>query len=103
MEQSEEYRSKWALGLTLTFSVLIFMSFGVYKGYFDIGFNKGNLVSEEQVAVVVTASDAPSPVENTKRAFSAVFEEFSVQYQKIKESLAFVLIPFWSNIDVYEK
>lgn len=102
MEKPESYRNKWALGLATTCSILIFTGFAFYKGYINLDLNSGQ-VAENQVANVVVAGDAPSPIENTKDAFSSVFKEASVQYKKLKESLSSVLVPFWSNIDVYEK
>lgn len=102
MEKPEEYRNRWALGLATTFSVLIFVSFAFYKGY--INFGSGGAVAESQMASVAKTEVAPSPVESSREAFAAVFEEIiTIQYQKVKDSLASVMVPFWSNIEVYEK
>lgn len=101
MEKPEEYRNRWALGLATTLSVVIFISFAFYKGYINLG--GGDTVPQSQVASVIKTEAAPSPVESSKDTFAAIFKEITVQYQKVKDSLASVLVPFWSNIEVYEK
>jgi hypothetical protein len=102
MEKPEEYRNRWALGMATTFSVFILVGFAFYKDYIHLDLSGGQVV-KNQVVNVIVADDAPSPMENTKEAFASVFKEVSVQFGKMKESLASVLVPFWSNIEVYEK
>jgi hypothetical protein len=101
MVKPEEHRNKWALGLAVVFSVLIFVSFAFYKGYLSFGniYQK----SGNQVANVISADAAPSPIENTKQTFKAAFEEIDKQYQEFKNSMAAVFVPFITGIEVYER
>lgn len=105
MEKPEEYRNRWALGLAVTLSVFIFVSFAFYKGF--LSFGNGNAIagvkSQNQVANVVSAEALPSPIENTKETFSAAFDEIGNQYQQFKDSISAVLVPFFTGIEVYER
>lgn len=101
MGKPEEHRNKWALGLTVTLSVFIFISFAFYKGY--LGFGNDNVVSKNQVANVISADLAPSPVQNTKETFGTAFEEIGKQYQEFKNSISNVFVPFITGIEVYER
>jgi hypothetical protein len=101
MEQSEEHRNKWALGLTIVFSVIIFTSFVFYRGF--INFGNGKIKSSTQMASVVSAKSVPSPLETSKGTLMAAFGEINKQYQEFKNSMANVLVPFISGIDVYER
>ena len=101
MEKSEEHRNKWALGLSVTLSVLIFISFAFYKGF--ISFGGGGVASESQKASVVSAESVPSPIETTKDTFMAAFGEIGKQYQEFKDSVSSVLVPFITGIEVYDR
>lgn len=104
MRKPEKHRNKWALGLSVTLSMLIFTSFAFYKGYFSFG---NNILFQEkpksQVATVVSADVAPSPFENTKKTFEAAFEEISKQYKDFSDSLSAVFVPFITGIEVYDR
>lgn len=100
MGKPEEHRSKWAFGLTIVFSVLIFTSFLFYKGYVTFG---NNVVSNTQVANVVSAGPIISPIESTKETFKAAFAEIGKQYQQLKDSMSAVFVPFITGIDVYQR
>lgn len=105
MGKPEAERKRWALGLTVVFSALIFFSFTFYKGYLSFG-NENNLVgqnSKNQVANVISADLAPSPIQNTKETFTAAFKEIDKQFQEFKGSIESVLVPFVTGIEVYER
>jgi hypothetical protein len=101
MAKSEEHRNKWAIGLSTSLTILIFVSFAFYKGYLSFGINTSQ--SKTQVAAVVTASSAPSPFENTKETFRAAFSEIGKQYKQFTDSVSSVLVPFVTGIEVYER
>lgn len=101
MQQSEESRNRWAISLTVVFSVFIFIGFAFYKGF--LSFEGFNTVSKVQTANIVAAEVVPSPVENTKKTFQAAFEEIDKKYQEFKESLSDVFVPFITGIEVYER
>jgi hypothetical protein len=101
MEREEEYRNKWALGLTVTLSVVIFVSFAFYKGYFNLGGN--NVASKSQMASVVSAESVSSPIQNTKKTFGAAFDEINKQYKQFTDSVSSVLVPFVTGIEVYQR
>jgi len=101
MQRDEAYRNKWALGLSVSLTIVIFLSFAFYKGF--LSFGNSNMVSKNQVANVVSAEVVPSPIENTKETFSAAFGEIGKQYQEFKDSISTVLVPFFTGIEVYER
>ncbi len=101
MQREEAHRNKWALGLAVSFSFIIFISFAFYKDY--LSFNGGNLMPKKQVANVISADLAPSPIQNTKETFQAAFGEINKQYQDFKTSVSNVLVPFFTGIEVYER
>jgi hypothetical protein len=105
MQKPEEHRNKWALGLSVTLSILIFTSFAFYKGYLSFGGN--NILAQQksntQMAAVVSAESAPSPIENTKKTFEAAFGEINKQYKSFTNSLSAVFVPFITGIEVYQR
>lgn len=101
LEQSEDHRKRWALGLSLALTALIFVSFGFYKGF--ISFDSKSPKSFDQVANVISAEKAPSPIQNSKNAFKDAFKEINEQYQNFKKSVSGVLVPFVTGIEVYER
>lgn len=104
MQSSEQNRNRWAVGLTIFCSALIFIGFAFYRGF--LSFGEGMIAGEEnknQTANVISAEAVPSPLENSKEAFSAAFKEIGGQYQKFKDSMADVLVPFVTSINVYER
>lgn len=101
MEREEAYRNKWALGLTVTLSVFIFVSFAFYKGYLNFG--SGSIVPKNQMANVVSAETVPSPLQNTKGTFKAAFGEIGKQYNQFTDSVSSVLTPFFTGIEVYQR
>ena len=105
MQKSEEHRNKWALGLTVAFSVFIFVSFGFYKGYLNFG-NPDSMVAQsatKNIANVISADLAPSPIENSKRLFGDTFGEIIEQYNSLKDSLSAVFVPFITGIEIYDR
>lgn len=105
MQKDEAHRNKWALGLTTTISLFIFVSFAFYKGYLSFG-NENIIAQKEpasQVANVISADLAPSPFENSKKTFEAAFGEINQQFNLFKESVSAVLVPFVTSIEVYER
>jgi hypothetical protein len=105
MEKGEEERNKWALGLSVVLSVLIFTSFAFYKGYLNFGSNNvlAHKNSQNQVANVVSIGSVPSPIQNTKNTFKAAFDEIGKQYNKLTDSLSAVFVPFITGIEVYDR
>ncbi|MEK7669149.1 MAG: hypothetical protein AAB350_00960 [Patescibacteria group bacterium] len=105
MEREESYRNRWALGLSVSLTLVIFFSFAFYKGYLSFGNN--NLIagkkSTSQMANVVSAKSVPSPIQNTKEVFGAAFAEIGKQYQEFIDSVSSVFVPFISSIEVYER
>ncbi len=101
MEKPEEDRNKWALGLSVTTTVVIFISFAFYKGY--LGFGNGYVAPKDQTASVVSASSVPSPIQSTKETFQAAFDEINKQYQDFTNSVSDVLGPFFTGIEVYQR
>lgn len=105
MQKGEEHRNKWALGLAVAFSVFIFFGFAFYKGY--IGLGNGDVIAEKQssnqLANVVSADSAPSPIQNTKETFKSAFGEINKQLQEFEDSISSVLVPFFTGIEVYER
>ena len=105
MQREERYRNRWALGLTVTLSVFIFVSFAFYKGYLSLS-NNGVVAQKEsvsQAANVIAADLAPSPFENSKKTFEAAFGEINKKFQEFKDSVSAVLVPFVTSIEVYER
>lgn len=101
MSKSETGRNGWALTLSLTFSIFIFISFAFYKGF--LSFGNGYTAPEQQVATVVSSDQAPSPMQNTKETLEAGLIEIGKRYQELKSSLLDVLVPFITGIEVYER
>lgn len=105
MSKSEDHRNRWALGLSVTFSILIFTSFAFYKGYLNFGNN--DIMAQEkprsQVATVISADLVPSPIENTKKTLEAAFGEISKQYKNFSDSISAVFVPFVTGIEVYDR
>jgi hypothetical protein len=70
MQQPEEYRNKWAIGLSITLSLFIFISFGFYKGFISFGGNESNVanvVELQRTSNTASANGVPSPLENSKK------------------------------------
>ncbi|PIR40199.1 MAG: hypothetical protein COV33_01045 [Candidatus Zambryskibacteria bacterium CG10_big_fil_rev_8_21_14_0_10_34_34] len=105
MEKSEEYRNRWALGLTVVCSIFIFIGWGFFTGF--LSFRNDNQVigqkSGSQTASVVSAKLVPTPIENTKNTFKSVFNGMKEQYKEFKDSMADVFVPFITGIDFYER
>ena len=101
MEQPEEHRNKWALGLAVSLTVLVFISFGIYRGFISFG-GTGTVAqeSEKQIAATVVAS---SPFENSKGVFEGTWAEIEKQYRAFTDSMADVLVPFIEGIEIYER
>src|SRR5436853_7668536 len=93
MEREDAHRSKWALGLATTLSVFILIGFGFYKGY--LSFGTGGVVAKSektsQTATVVAADKAPTPISNSKKTLSGIFDEMKDQYTQFKDSINSVL------------
>ena len=105
MQREEDHRNKWAFGLTLLMSIFVFTSFVFYKGFISFG-NEGVLAqkgSRAEVATVISADLAPSPLESSKKTFSDAFDGIIKQYDLFKDSLSAVFVPFITGIEVYER
>lgn len=104
LEKPEQHRRRLALGLSIALSTLIFVGWASYRGFIKLPSLENVKVFERPVAEESTkASDTPSPIENSKEVFAAAFEEIYTQYLNVKESLSSVLVPFVTNIDVYQR
>ena len=93
-KKSESTRRKIAFGTSLAISLLIFASWFYHKGYLDYGTPIIAQKSEETSVPVV---------KNTISSFDSVFTQIGKQYDAFKESVASVLVPFITGIDVYNK
>lgn len=104
-QKPEHYRHKVALSGALVVTLMIFSGWAFSKGFF--GFGEETILTKSEVGKeevqTSSLSSSNSPVGNTKNAFSAAFEEIGRQYQAIKESMASVLVPFVTGIEVYDK
>ncbi len=105
MEREESHREKWALGLSVTMSVFILVGFAFYRGFITINHNEPIVKRQiaEQSATVAAASEASSPISNTKEAFKAAFQEIHKKYNEAVSSVSAVIVPFVTGIDVYER
>jgi hypothetical protein len=101
MAKSEGHRNNWAFGLTVVFSVFIFVSFAFYRGY--LSFGNVNIMPKNQAANVISAKSAPSPIQNTKETFKSAFKEIGKQYGEFTDSISSVLVPFFTGIEVYNR
>lgn len=105
MQREEGHRNKWALSLSVFFTLIIFFSFAFYRGY--LSFSNKNIVSNPpaggQVANVVSADLVPSPIQNTKETFKSAFGEIGKKYKEFENSISNVLVPFFTGIEVYER
>jgi hypothetical protein len=101
MAKPEEHRNKWALGLSVSLTVFIFVSFAFYKGY--LSFGNANVAPKSQTASAVSAKSVPSPIQSTKETFGAAFGEISKQYKEFTDSVSAVLVPFVTGIEVYQR
>ncbi len=105
MEEPEERRNKWALGLAVTCSVFIFFGWAAFNGYLNFG-NNGTVVDQKsasQTAAVVSAKEVPSLTQNTKETFKSAYSEIGEKYQEFKDSISAVFVPFITGIEVYER
>ena len=102
MQREEAHRNKWALGLSVSLTVVIFLSFAFYKGFLSFG-NDSTMAGIKSQNQVAAAASVPSPVENTKETFSAAFGEIGKQYQQFTDSVSAVLTPFFTGIEVYDR
>lgn len=101
MEKPEAHREKWALGLTVFLTAIIFFSWTLYKGYFDLG-DSSTVAKEEPKIQTAAAAMAPGPIENSKNTIRNAFDDFRKQYNDFKESVSSVIVPFITGIEVYE-
>ncbi len=97
-QKPESFRQKVALSGAALISLLIFSGWFYSKGYF--GYSTTTATQNE---VTEAPSTAKSPLENTKVTFNSVFDQISREYQALKDSIASVLVPFITGIDVYNK
>lgn len=102
MQQNEDYRNRWAFGLTVTCSILVLTSFVFYKGLVSFGGDQNLVNQNTQTASVIKAEDAPSPIESSKDTISGLFGTMIREYSDFKDSIGAVLVPFVTGIDVYE-
>lgn len=101
MGKPEAHRNKWALGLSVIFTFLIFVSFAFYKGF--ITFGGGFAAPKNQTANVISTNFVPSPIESTKETFGTAFDDIKQQYEQFTNSVSNVLVPFFTGIDVYSR
>jgi hypothetical protein len=106
----EEYRRKFALGASTGIFLVMFFSWTYFNGY--LGFlNFGGstiVVSSDNSSQIATVSvkdniKTTSPFENASNTFGGLFDEITRQYETVRDSVSSVLVPFVTNIDVYEK
>ena len=105
MSRERDHRNKWANTLTAITFCIVLLSFSFHKGFinFSSPVVQNSPSASLETANVVDASKVPSPIENSKQTINAAFDEIKNQYSNILENLSSVLVPFISNIDVYEQ
>jgi hypothetical protein len=104
MQREAEHRQKWAVGLTLVCSLLIFSGFLFQKGYLNFGNTTVAQKSDTtQLANVISADLAPSPIQSSEETIGVALQEIKKQYGLFLGSVSAVLVPFVTGIDVYER
>lgn len=101
MQKPEEHRSKWALGLSVALTLVIFISFAFYKGFLTFG--SSYMPPASQTANVVSVNKVPSPIESTKENLQSGIDEIKQQYRQFTDSVSAVLVPFFTGIDIYQR
>ncbi|HEY4515717.1 MAG TPA: hypothetical protein VJH67_00840 [Candidatus Paceibacterota bacterium] len=95
-QKSESYRHKVAFFTASALTLAVLVGWAGYRGF--INMPSGTVAYEETLEIEVV----PSPIQNSRNAFGAAFEKFIEQFDSFKESIANVLVPFMSGIEVYE-
>lgn len=106
VQKSDKEKNVWALGLSVTLTLFIFFGWVFYNGYIDLGKNSTVVVGSdltEDMASVLPANDAPSPLQSSKETFGAAFSEIGKKYNEFKDSMSAVLVPFVTGIEIYER
>ena len=124
LQKPESYRHKVAAGSAFGITLVIAAVWAFTNGFFGFGttttVTRTESGSQQLIASAVASNSsvtasaskttprksdntANSPLDNTKNAFGAAFGEIGKQFEGLKESLASVLVPFITGIDVYEK
>ena len=110
-KKPEEYRRKFALGVSSGIFLAMFFSWSYFNGFFGFS-DRVVAVNTKTPAQIVAVSDknntnidtkSYSPFQSASNTFSGVFGEITKQYEAVRDSMASVLVPFVTNIDVYEK
>lgn len=101
MEKGEDHRAKWAFGISLALSLFILVGFGFYKGYLNINFGSGQMASA--VSASTDSVKTLSPIDNSKKIIKSALRDVKKQYDALKDSVASVLVPFMSGVEVYQK
>lgn len=99
MQQSERKRKNWAMGLSITLTLIIFVGFGFYRGFLSLGGSSSSQIAN----VVVAVEKAPTPLQSTKETFQSVFQEIGEKYVEFKNALSNVFVPFITSIEVYDR
>ena len=105
-KRPESTRRKIAFSLSLFISLLIFSGWALNKGYFGYSTTTVAQNSEGVLESSSSSTEAPkvgSPLVNSESTFNSAFDQIKEQFNILKESLASVLVPFITGIDVYNK
>ena len=102
MQEPEEHRRRWALGLSIALSAIIFLGWVVQKDMIVFG-GGGKVAETGESSQLAAVSSIPSPIENSKQTFGAAFKEISKQFDAFKASVSAVFVPFITGIEVYDR
>ena len=100
-KKPEATRRKVAFSVSLFVTLVIFSGWVYNKGYLD--YDAPIIAQNSQETSEKQEVSAPSPIENTTSSFDSIFAGIRIQYDALKESVAAVLVPFITGIDVYNK
>ncbi|MEK7642667.1 MAG: hypothetical protein AAB392_02625 [Patescibacteria group bacterium] len=103
-EKPEHHKRSVAFGLSLVLTFVVALGWLGQKSLFDGSPSVAKNAKTEAKKQTASAIDsAPSPLESSKKSVSSGLNEVKEAYENLKESLADVLVPFITGIEVYER
>lgn len=115
-QKPEQTRRKIALSTSLLTTLIIFGIWAFSRGY--LGYSNTTVVQnidstgESQVATPIaqnvststsSVADTNTPLKNTSSAINAIAGELGAQLGQLRDTIASVIVPFFTNIEVYNK
>lgn len=101
-QKPEHHKRAISFGLSLVITLVIALGWAGQRGILG-GEGEGMAEAPKIVPTKQTASVALAPVESSKRSLTSGLESAKQAYLNFKESLANVLVPFVTGIEVYER